>query len=306
MMTEMLPLLIALIALIIAAGTAIYFWKKSTSLYSLLVEGANRFEELRNQSQSQSEILAKARAELASKDQDYRDSELQVASMSQNQTNWQQQLEAKENELNYIRRKLELQRDHVEKEWRQAEADRDAAREDLLTIKQRASKASKDLLNRETGARKKAEKATVQSHHELIKVTKERDELRRKFGKLTVQDIVRLRRKATQYEKLYNSMRGLRELAEERATNWETGARKLAIYTLAQQQKLSPALEQGPVGPLVTTALSLIGVQLIDDDDFSTSPSNNTQDPIEEQPPSRQQPTKQIDQSFQSVKNSAL
>ena len=302
MLNETFYLLIALIALVIATGIAIYFWKKATGLYSLLVEGANRYEELRTQSQNQNAMLDKVRAELSSKDQDYRDSELQVTAMSRKQTDWQQQLVAKENELDHIRNKLELQRDYVEKEWRQAQADRDQARQELEETQRQASETSNDLLGKEAAARLQAEQAVARSQSQLQKVTKEKEELSRKFGKLSVEDIIRLRRKATHYEKLYNTMKGLRELAEERATNWETGARKLAAYTLAQQQKLSSELENGPVGPLVTTALRLIGAQLIDDDEDASEALPSKQQAAPTQPRKAVDPT--TDQHSQNISRS--
>src|SRR5689334_12023241 len=46
MPTHLVNAAFAIVA-VCAAGGAIYFWRRASSLYALLVEGANRFEELR-------------------------------------------------------------------------------------------------------------------------------------------------------------------------------------------------------------------------------------------------------------------
>jgi len=75
----------------------------------------------------------------------------------------------------------------------------------------------------------------------------------------------RLRRKVAQYDRLYSSMKGLREMSEERNRNWEVALGRLASWIL--EEKGVQHLPQA-IGPLVGQAMQLIGAQLIDDQEI--------------------------------------
>jgi len=75
-------------------------------------------------------------------------------------------------------------------------------------------------------------------------------------------ELHRLKRKIAQYARLYNSMKGLREMSEERNRNWEVALQRLATWILEEKGFSPLALA---VGPLVGQAMQAIGAQLIDD-----------------------------------------
>ncbi|MBC7530722.1 MAG: hypothetical protein H7318_04025 [Oligoflexus sp.] len=87
------------------------------------------------------------------------------------------------------------------------------------------------------------------------------------------EELKRWQAKVARMEQLYASMKGLREMAEERNENWETALRYFAIHILQ-----SPKASSGDtsIGALVGEALEKIGATLVDDDlnePYSLAPS---------------------------------
>jgi hypothetical protein len=79
-------------------------------------------------------------------------------------------------------------------------------------------------------------------------------------------DLVRFKRKAGQYYKLYMSMKGMREMAEDRNRNWELALQKLAgwVVTKTAGQERTQTLAKSGIGPLVGEALEKIGTQIME------------------------------------------
>lgn len=73
---------------------------------------------------------------------------------------------------------------------------------------------------------------------------------------------VKHRRKVSEMERLYQSMKGLREMAEERNQNLEVAARKLASHITGHPDTLADG-RPAPLGPLVGEALEKIGATLV-------------------------------------------
>ena len=76
------------------------------------------------------------------------------------------------------------------------------------------------------------------------------------------------RRRNAHLERLYQSMRSLKIMAEERSTNWEFALKDLSTWTLTQQNSLPATSRQSikdlPIGELVGGALEAIGKSLIE------------------------------------------
>ncbi|RYZ56700.1 MAG: hypothetical protein EOP07_11885 [Proteobacteria bacterium] len=82
-------------------------------------------------------------------------------------------------------------------------------------------------------------------------------------GLVKPEELKRWQAKVARLEQLYASMKGLREMAEERNENWETALRFFAIHILGQPQTASG---DASIGALVGEALEKIGATLVDDD----------------------------------------
>ena len=99
------------------------------------------------------------------------------------------------------------------------------------------------------------------------------DKARNILTKVKPGELKRLQTKASKMEQLYTSMKGLRELAEERNQNWETALRLLSTHITGK--KLD---ESSSVAPVLGEALEKIGAVLVVDEhtEINHSDSGNT------------------------------
>lgn len=88
------------------------------------------------------------------------------------------------------------------------------------------------------------------------------DKIKGILRKVDPKETKKYKQKSNQYEQLYNSMKSLREMAEERNENWETALRKLSLHILGTKNYS----ESSPIGELVGEALEKIGTRLVEDD----------------------------------------
>ncbi len=279
----------------IGSGVAIYQWRRATGLYSLLVEGANRYEELRQRGASleqlnkQNEDQFRKQCEANKRiNQSLDEARAQTSTLTQ-------RLEQKTHEIHVVTEKLELQKKHLERQLAKAEEQlgiaeqqRLAATERLTGVEQnlndlrRTASEEKSSLKQELSLRDKdwqarlyeAEKAKLSAE----KAAKSGDPV----------ELKRFKRKVAQYERLYSSMKGLRELSEERNRNWEVALTKLSAWIL-EEKGIAPI--PTAIGPLVGTALQSIGAQLIseiEDDgrEGGESRIHEIPDPLEAEDPS--------------------
>jgi chromosome segregation ATPase len=124
----------------------------------------------------------------------------------------------------------------------------------------------------------RADVATAQNN--LQAKTLELQTLSAETEGLSQQELKRLKKKVLHLQYLYSTMKGLKEMAEERNTNWEVALRSLSLHTL--EQKLTKAPRGASVkdnasktlGVMVAEALETIGSQLVDDgENMPNSPS---------------------------------
>ncbi len=258
---------------VFVGGLAFYFWRRSTSLYALLVEGANRFEELRHQAMA---FEAKTKDQEA-KVRDFHVKALQADKASLEAKSHAQELvkafEDKSKELAYVTDKLERQKSYLEglvaKQSEQIqglesgrallEAELAAERVDWAD-KIEKLRHSLDSQGTVFNDQLKTLKADFEkSQQDLKQVTK-------KAAEVDPVEFKKLRRKVSQYARLYITMKGLKEMAEERSHNWEVALAKLSTWIIHQKQGARATLPK-ELGPLVGTALKAAGQQLIHDED---------------------------------------
>jgi chromosome segregation ATPase len=124
----------------------------------------------------------------------------------------------------------------------------------------------------------RADVATAQN--DLQAKTLELQTLSAETEGLSQQEVKRLKKKVLHLQFLYSTMKGLKEMAEERNTNWEVALRSLSLHTLEQKLTKAPrgasAKDNGSktLGVMVAEALEAIGSQLVDDgENMPNSPS---------------------------------
>jgi hypothetical protein len=100
---------------------------------------------------------------------------------------------------------------------------------------------------------------------ELKELAAKAGKLEETMGKYSPEEIRKLKVKAHRMEVLYNSMKGLREMAEERNQNWEVALRELSVHVL-NNPGVRESKSSMPIGELVGAALELAGSSLVYDE----------------------------------------
>jgi chromosome segregation ATPase len=267
-MPQQLALGVVAAAALLAAGLTVYFWRKSTGLYSLLVEGANRFEELRARNAQLEQAVVKGDEKLRGQ----RDAVARVEKIaSENRekaAELSQKIAAKDAEAKLVSEKLELQKTFLEKQLakaqeqlRASEEQRDGLAAARQELEQKLARALADGEKTANAAREEGKLRERELVAQMRDLEKTADAAKAKADAVDPVEIKKVRRKIAQYDRLYNSMKGLREMTEERNRNYEVALKKLASYIVAGHQTKLP----DQIGPLVGRALEIIGAQLIDD-----------------------------------------
>jgi hypothetical protein len=83
------------------------------------------------------------------------------------------------------------------------------------------------------------------------------------LNKIDPKETARIKRKNKQYSQLFMIMKGQKELAEELSKNWELALKQTSAWIIKNHDSSMTVPER--IGPLVGTALELIGGHLFDD-----------------------------------------
>ena len=273
--------IISLGATVAASGLAFYHWRRSSGLYSLLLEGANRYEDLR-QRMGQLETAAQKADQKASKDRDIQQKlEKDLHDAHQKNTVLVQEVQAKEHELKLVRDTLEAQRGHLERhllkvtdQLKTMEEEKEhrelTFREEVQALRERLQVERREFDHTTTALKIELSHRDKDLAAKVQELEKERSGLEKRLKQGDPLEIKRLRRKLAGYERLYSSMKGLRDMTDERNRNWEVALRKLAAFIVTTKHGSGYVVPEA-IGPLVGEAMELIGAQLVDDSvDYST------------------------------------
>lgn len=276
MAAQQLATVLTAIAGGVGAVMALYFWRKATGLYALLVEGANRFEELRSRSTQLEQALLKTEERVKQGREAQARLERALSESREKGAELLQRFEAKDAEGKISTDKLELQKNFLEKQLlkaqdqlRQSEEARDgllAERNQLAqTIVRAADIQDKAVLAAKEDGKLRERELLLKAREMEAKV----DNATKLMNTVDPNEIRKVKRKIAQYDRLYASMKGLREMTEERNRNWEVALKKLSGWIIHEHAGAEARLPEH-IGPLVGRALELIGAQLIDDNDART------------------------------------
>jgi len=259
MKSNLLPFFGFVFALL-GLGAAGYFWRRSSSLYTLLVEGASRRHagHAEKEMQIANDRLNQNRETMMQMEKTVDESRARAAAFAK-------QFEAKEQELRHVTEKLELQKNHLMKQLDAVNARLEFTADAKNEIEQRLLQVT--------------QKADDRYQHQISELRTANNDLREKLNQadlrakkaedaaqnVNLEEVRLLKRKLAQIERLYAGMKGMRELADERNQNLETAVRKLATYTIQSQPGAGSATIPTTLGPLVGGALELIGAELIDE-----------------------------------------
>ncbi len=255
----------------VLSGIALYQWRRAVGLYALLVEGANRFEEIRLKGQQIEQAYRKSDETIR-----LHQEKVQAATKNLDQARkaiaeLQAEVEKKQDETDYVRNKFQLQVNYLEKELAKRNQEFLAFEEKRANlVNEVASARSRANGLQEDVAKYKQELFLIEKDWQakLLDAEQQIKNLKGKAEQGDPQEIIRLKRKVAQYDRLYASMRGLRDMSDERNKNWEVALRHFATWILQQKAGKGGVAQDipGEIGPLVGQALQYIGAQLIDDD----------------------------------------
>ena len=238
---------------------AFYLWRKATANYTLLVETATTFDNIRRENlrlsetaRNQFEELKQLRTGAATARSDADTARRDLADILEKmqilETESRRSKERLSQERHQFIAQLETSNAQIESLKNRA-ADAQAVADlgltsELNASQERASSLAQNLAR--TQAELTAVKAAVANELETMHKTKRRN---------------------TQLERLYQSMRSLKIMAEERSTNWEYALKDLSTWTL-NHQAILPAehIKKMSLGELVGGALASIGKSLVEVD----------------------------------------
>jgi hypothetical protein len=254
---------------VIFLGVALYYWRRSASLYSLLVEGANRFEEIRQRNHLLESTISKAETKFTMHKEQVNRLEKSGDEARNRAADLLKKLEAREHESRLNSEKFDLQRNYFEKQLQKFQEQFKASEESKHQIESMLAKATKELQIQSTVLVEEQNMDMKNLELQLRDKELALSTAQAKLKQVDPEELRKLRRRIAQYERLYGSMRGLKEMTEERNRNWEVALRKLSNWIL-MQRGLSEHEIPKTIGPMVAEALQAIGTQLIDDSEVDS------------------------------------
>ena len=272
--------------ILILAGFCLFLGRRAANLQNLLQDAGNRFKEgriswqkLLNEKEKQEEQL---RQEIHGR-RKLEEAHAQLRNHLARQAAELQELQAGQEEE---KRRLILRTEHLQEEGEVLKAQlAETTREKEAALREATSsvKADRDRLTRDFRQKEESLNNQGQSlqgrvkelENERRRLDKRVDKLSGILKKVDPGQIRTARVRARRMEQLYNSMKGLREMAEERNENWEVALRSMAGHILGRQPG------KDPIGSLVGEALEKIGVTLVSGDQHLISDET-----LQEQPPS--------------------
>lgn len=263
-----------IIGAVIFGSFALIFFQRAKALQNILSRGAKQYDELSQELESIKGRLSAAEASAIALKKELTSAEAARETESARHAKVVSELASSQTNLERKLSNAELQRDHILGRFETLQSERELMEADVQTkIEQiRTLEAEKIQLERDLEDSVKKVNGKIKS---------ENDELRRKLAHLEkessqvaaqasdLKELEKLRRRAAHNEQLYQSMKSLRDMADERNRNWEHALRSLATWILSSSSVArpnDPVLSQS-IGPLVGEALERIGGSLIDAND---------------------------------------
>lgn len=268
-MVELIPTILGAIVALLAVY-AVITRKNWLEAKALLADTTIRYEAALQQTQK-SEQGTKAQKDLIEK--------LRVQAQKAERAADEIKNRSSDGKLEIIRLKTEH-----EESFKKLESNREHLLEQVSVLTQQLSEAVREkklyseelsTLTRETEKMGQAMSESLRNQlsevkNELAAAKRERsnaqaalEKFKTESGLVKPEELKRWQAKVARLEQLYASMKGLREMAEERNENWETALRFFAIHILGQSQSSSGDTS---IGALVGEALEKIGATLVDDD----------------------------------------
>jgi hypothetical protein len=242
-----------------------YLWRKTQMLHTLLVQGASAFEALRQENAKLSNTAAHRVRELE---------ELRAVALSaQDETNLARKTAADAGErLLSAEAEAKLAKERLQSERKQFISQLETANQTIADLAHRPPRIQEVESPVNTALQRE-----ITSLQEKLKAT---EDLQVKLQQ-SLAELGRLKRRGAKLDLMYQSMRSLKEMAEERNTNWEHALRDLSEWTLLEKKRMRhETIARMSLGEQVGTALEAIGKTLVEAEESGIEEPNNRQRPI--------------------------
>jgi chromosome segregation ATPase len=266
-MIELMPTLVSALALIFLAA-ALYSRNQLKQNKALLADVSSRLESLSQKTKRWEDQSRQADENSNKFRQQAVQLEKQVEDLKQKLSERNHESQKFKTDRDLILERSTLQREHLEEQVKAmseqlAEAIRDKKelQDEHSKTKKLADNKLQEQLDIVRQQAKETQTGLQQSRREKQQLELELKKVKEEVGHVKPEELQKLKQKLARTEQLYNSMRGLRELAEERNKNWETALRFFTAHVL--QKPLGPELQNESIGRLVGEALEHIGVSLV-------------------------------------------
>jgi chromosome segregation ATPase len=256
---------------LISTAAAWLFWRRGAALESDIERDRRSHDEtllaskdLRNELDSFKDRLEKSQTEVRKlRDQLGREKTDSKATVAERAAVLQA--------LEELKAKAERRADHFESQCETLLQQIRAAETSRTEAERRYQEISDEMEHKLKSSRESSENRAGQMREELRALKSEHDQLKKNAELMQEQlkianpeDIKRHRRKIAHLEHLLMSMRGLKEMAEERNQNWEMALRILSRAILTERS--SPRASDEKLGLLVAAAMEAVGHQLVQDE----------------------------------------
>ncbi|MCX6119293.1 MAG: hypothetical protein NT027_17275 [Proteobacteria bacterium] len=259
---------------ILSISAAVYFFKGQRHLKVILNEGARAYEGLQSRSDAAQKRIQKLDSELAQAKFDSSEARDSLHELRQSVADYQANSELNLTRLEKKIRDVEAQRDLIEKTHHGFLNSAESNQLQVEDLKRRNDELSTNLalvtseLNQTKVELNTIKSSNVKAESSKIRTLEKELHLFKSYLGPNPRDFDTLRRKVGQYETMYQGMKSLREMADERTKNWELALKELSTWILKSSQLAKPndPILSESIGPIVGEALQRIGVTLVHDE----------------------------------------
>ena len=225
--------------------------------------GRERLEKNEKQLQSLEKHQSGQQAQLKALEKDLQQAQQKAAALSQKQQGEQEKTEENLRKLERQNDNLSEQNRAITEQLAEAVRDKKQALDELAKLAKQGGEQSNAQIKALQEKLGESQAQLAKMGKQLQSLKKSNEHLRSVLKKVDPDQIRKYKAKASSLEQLYQSMKNLREMAEERNQNWEKAIRVMAAHITQKDIGIDG---QAPIGPLLGEALEKIGSSLVIDE----------------------------------------
>lgn len=266
-MAELIPTF-ALIFAFACLGFGFYSRNRLARSQAVLADVSSRLEALSKQNKQLEQGLRSAQENADKYRQQSAQADKQLEDAKQKLSDRTLEWNKLKTEREDVQKRFILQREHLEEQVQvltqqlsEAIKEKKLVQDENTKLQKEGDEKSRQQMEILRQQLREAQQQTQQVRREKQQLEAQLARAKEETPRIKPEELQRYKQKVARLEQLYGSMRGLRELAEERNKNWETALRYFAGHVL--QKPLDAELQNQSIGRLVGEALEKIGASLV-------------------------------------------